>query len=76
MACGEEEQGQSAPGLLETVRAFSRGLAVGSAGFVEAVFRERRELFGPKRKRGARPLDGGGGVLPGALRALRDLRRR
>jgi hypothetical protein len=40
---------------------------VGSKGFVEAVFGERRDLFGPKRERGARPL-------AGELRTLRDLR--
>jgi hypothetical protein len=51
-------------------------VAVGGKNFVEEVFRERRELFGPKRESGARPLDGGGGMLPGALRALRDLRQR
>jgi hypothetical protein len=60
--------------LMETIRAFSGGLAVGSAGFVEEVFGERRDLFGPKRERGARPLAGGGGLLSGALHALRDFR--
>jgi hypothetical protein len=54
--------------LMETIRAFSGGLAVGSEGFVEEVFGERRDLFGPKRERGARPL-------AGELRTLRDLRR-
>ena len=53
--------------LMETIRAFSGGLAVGSEGFVEEVFGERRDLFGPKRERGARPL-------AGELCALRDLR--
>jgi putative transposase len=60
--------------LMETIRAFSGGLAVGSEGFVEEVFSGRRDLFGPKRKIGARPLDGVG-FLSGALCALRDLRR-
>jgi hypothetical protein len=71
-----ELEEEAEEGLLERVRAFSAGVAVGSKNFVEQVFRERRELFGPKRESGARPLDGGGGMLPGALRALRDLRRR
>ena len=53
--------------LMETIRAFSGGLAVGSEGFVEAVFAERRDLFGPKRERGSRPL-------AGELSTLRDLR--
>jgi hypothetical protein len=61
-------------GLMERVRAFSSGLAVGSEAFVEEVFGERRDLFGPKRKEGARPLDSGSGSGYGALRALRDLR--
>ena len=60
--------------LMETIRAFSGGFSVGSEGFVEAVFGERRDLFGPKRERGARPLAGGGGLLSGALHALRDFR--
>jgi len=41
---------------------------------VEEVFNERRELFGPKRKRGARRVfKGGEGPLKAALCALRDL---
>jgi hypothetical protein len=61
---GEEEPAEL--DLMETIRAFSGGLAVGSEGFVEEVFGERRDLFGPKRERGARPL-------AGELCALRDL---
>ncbi len=62
--------------LMETIRACSGGLAEGSEGFVEEVFGERRDLFGPKRERerGARPLAGGVGLLSGALHALRDFR--
>jgi REP element-mobilizing transposase RayT len=60
-------------GLINTVRAFSQGVAVGSAEFVEEVFSGRRDLFGPKRKTGARPLDGTGSSLGGVC-ALRDLR--
>ena len=59
--------------LLKTVRAFSQGVAIGSVAFVEAVFNHWRDSFGPKRHRGARPIDGN----PAAgLATLRDLRRR
>jgi hypothetical protein len=68
----EEEK----PGLLTRVRAFSAGVAVGSEAYVEEVFRERRDLFGQNRETGARPLHSGGGKIPGALRALRDLRQK
>ena len=63
------------PGLMAKVRAFSAGVAVGSETFVEEVFDKHRDLFGPKRKEGPRPLDASGGLFAGALRALRDLRR-
>ena len=63
------------PGLIDRVRAFSVGLAVGSEAFVEEVFDKHRDLFGVKRNKGARPLDARGGLLSGALHALRDLRR-
>jgi hypothetical protein len=54
-------------------RAFSGGVAVGSEAFVEEVFNERRELFGPKRERGARRVVGGKGPLKAVLCALREL---
>ncbi len=38
------------------VRYFSDGLVLGSREFVEGVFETRRELFGPKRKLGARRI--------------------
>jgi len=41
--------------------------------FVEEVFNERRELFGPKRKRGARRVVKGRGPLNAVLCALREL---
>jgi len=53
------------------VRYFSDGLAIGSKAFVNEVFQQHRDNFGPKRKDGARPLrfaDWGG------LCAARDLR--
>ena len=36
--------------------AFTDGVAIGSKAFIENVFKERREHFGPKRKDGARPI--------------------
>jgi hypothetical protein len=60
--------------LMETIRAFSGGLAVGSEGFVEEVFDKHRDLFGPKRIKGTRPVGGVGRVLV-PLSTLRDLRR-
>ncbi len=68
---GEDEMGS----LLRRVRAFSAGVAIGSAGFVEAVFGDRRDLFGAKRTAGARPVDGCGRLPSGALYALRGLGR-
>ena len=38
------------------VRYFSDGVALGSREFVEGVFAQHRDSFGPKRKDGARPL--------------------
>jgi hypothetical protein len=69
---GEDESAER--GLMATIRAFSGGLAVGSEAFVEEIFSGRRDLFGPKRKKGARPLVGGGDWTA-PLCALRDLRR-
>jgi hypothetical protein len=71
----EDKDARVELGLMVRVRAFSQGVAVGSAGFVEGLFGERRDLFGPKRKVGSRPLDGGGGLVLAALRCLRDLRQ-
>ena len=53
------------------VRYFADGAVIGSRGFVNTVFAENRERFGPKRKDGARRLRG---VEAGGLYALRDLR--
>ena len=38
------------------VRYFSDGLALGSAEFVDQVFKQHRDQFGPKRKTGARAM--------------------
>jgi len=54
------------------VRYFSDGLVLGSRDFVEKVFHEKREWFGPKRKSGARGLP----VEGGHLYSLRDLKVR
>ena len=64
---------RSSHGLLDTIRAFSQGVAIGSESFIETVFSQCRECFGTHRTHGARPLDGNSGT---ALLTLRDLRRR
>ena len=38
------------------VRYFSEGVALGDKAFVEGVFKNHRESFGPARKEGAKPL--------------------
>lgn len=53
------------------VRYFADGAAIGSKGFVNAVFAGNRERFGAKRKDGARRWRG---VETMTLHALRDLR--
>ena len=55
------------------VRYFSDGVVLGSQHYVNEVFAEFRERFGPRRKSGARPLRG----LPALsfLTSLRDLRK-
>ena len=40
------------------VRYFSDGVVLGSRNYVNALFREYRDRFGPKRRTGARPLRG------------------
>ena len=65
----------SGRGLLETMRAFSQGVAIGSAEFVEGVFVQCRECFGEKRKTGARPLHGITGTWRKSIMALRELRQ-
>ena len=42
--------------VLLRVRYFTDGLALGSKEFVEGIFESQRELFGPRRKNGARRL--------------------
>ena len=52
------------------VRYFTDGLVVGSEQFVDAAFGATKELFGPKRKSGARKLTG----ADTGLRVMRALR--
>ena len=52
------------------VRYFSDGLVIGGKEFVESIFGQHREKFGPKRKDGARKIvESSGGLF--ALRRLR-----
>jgi hypothetical protein len=54
------------------LRHFRDGLALGSEGYVNEMFRRFRDRFGPRRKTGARKLRG----LPfEGLRTLRDLKK-
>ena len=54
-------------------RHFRDGLALGSRAFVEGVFMEFRDQFGPRRRSGSRPIRGLARV---GFVALRDLRTR
>ena len=54
------------------VRYFADGVAVGSRNFVNGVFRQFRQHFGPRRVDGARGLKG---LAPMDLFTLRNLRR-
>jgi hypothetical protein len=62
--------------LLQQVRAFTSGVAVGSAAFVEQVFGQCRDQFGAQRLSGARPIlrQNDQTERTSGLRALRDLR--
>ena len=53
------------------VRHFTEGMAIGSKGFIEAMFKARRNAFPPNRIDGARKIQG---VRWGDLMAMRDLR--
>ncbi|MFC5454327.1 hypothetical protein [Prosthecobacter fluviatilis] len=54
------------------VRYFTDGLVLGSKEFVESIFEAQRELFGPRRKNGARRMAG----AEDAFYTLRQLRIR
>ncbi|MGV3662597.1 MAG: transposase [Prosthecobacter sp.] len=66
------ERGKLSPGELVRlrVRYFTDGLALGSREFVEEVFAANRELFGPRRKDGARRI----GESQAELYSMRRLR--
>ncbi len=44
--------------LRSRVKYFTAGLALGSRGFVDALFEKNRGKFGPSRKQGGKPLGG------------------
>ena len=57
------------------VRYFSDGVVLGSRNYVNGIFAEYRDRFGPRRKSGARPLRGLGALEAlGELTTMRDLR--
>ncbi|NJM38960.1 MAG: chemotaxis protein CheW [Akkermansiaceae bacterium] len=56
------------------VRYFTDGAVIGSRDFVNEVFKNSRERFGPKRKNGARKLKGNAAPAAKILWSLRDLR--
>ena len=48
---------------------------IDSKEFVNEAIASARDRFGPKRKDGARKLNGGGAAASGKLWSLRDLRK-
>jgi putative transposase len=56
------------------VRYFTDGAAVGSRAFVDGLFEQCRERFGPKRKSGARKMRGKAACAAEHLWTSRDLR--
>ena len=44
--------------LMQSVRHFSQGLAIGRKEWVERVFKAHRDSFGPRRRSGARQISG------------------
>jgi REP element-mobilizing transposase RayT len=57
------------------VRYFSDGAVIGSRAFVDGLFEQCRERFGPKRKSGARKMRGKAAGATELLWSARDLRR-
>jgi hypothetical protein len=57
------------------VRYFTDGAVIGSRSFVDSVFGDSRERFGPKRKTGARKLRGAASAAAGVIWSARDLRK-
>ena len=56
------------------VRYFTDGTAVGSRGFVDGLFAQCRDRFGPKRRSGARKMRGSASGAACMLWSARDLR--
>jgi hypothetical protein len=56
------------------VRYFTDGAAVGSRAFVDSLFEQCRERFGPKRRTGARKMRGKAAGVADLLWSARDLR--
>ncbi|MCU0752521.1 MAG: chemotaxis protein CheW, partial [Akkermansiaceae bacterium] len=56
------------------VRYFSDGAVIGSRAFVDGLFEQCRERFGPRRMSGARKMRGSGQAAAGILWSMRDLR--
>jgi hypothetical protein len=54
------------------VRYFTDGVVLGSHNYVNGMFAEYRDRFGPRRKTGARPMRGLDAL--GNLATMRDLR--
>ena len=57
------------------VRYFTDGAAVGSRAFVDDLFEQCRDRFGPKRQSGARKMRGRASGAAGLLWSARDLRQ-
>jgi hypothetical protein len=57
------------------VRYFSDGAVIGSRAFVDGLFEQCRERFGPKRKSGARKMRGKAAGAADVLWSARDLRQ-
>ena len=53
------------------VRYFSDGMVLGSDLYVEAIFKQERDRFGKKRKRGGHAMRG---IVTEDLKVMRDLR--
>ena len=63
----------SASMLMQRIRYFSDGAVIGSRAFVDEAFRQARERFGPKRKDGARKLEGAAEAAAGEMWSARAL---
>ena len=61
--------------LRHKLRYFSDGAAIGSRSFVDRLFEQCRDRFGPKRTGGARKLRGRAAGAAGVLWSVRDLRQ-